>query len=114
MVKKHLYAPDRGDLVWIDFNPQKGHEQANKRPAVVLSPKIYNAKSSLALLCPVTSRMKGYPFEVSFAAEKISGAILADQVRSLDWRARSASFIQKLPPEKVREVQEKIMALILQ
>ena len=106
------YIPDRGDLVWVDFNPQKGHEQANKRPSVVLSPKSYNAKSSLAIMCPMTSQVKGYPFEVPFAASNISGAILADQVRSLDWRARSVLFIQKLPAEKVREAQEKIIMLI--
>ena len=111
MVKK-LYTPHRGDLVWIDFTPHRGHEQANKRPAVVLSPKSYNAKSSLALMCPITSQIKGYPFEVPFVASKISGVILADQIRSLDWRTRSVSFIQKLAPEKVRELQEKVIMLI--
>lgn len=109
---KEKYIPDRGDLVWINFNPQKGHEQANRRPALVLSPQPYNKKSSLALMCPITSQMKGYPFEVSFVASNISGTILADQVRSLDWRARSTFFIQKLSSEKVRETQEKIIVLL--
>jgi len=112
MVKTSHYTPDRGDIVWIDFNPQKGHEQANKRPATVLSPRSYNIKSGLALMCPITSRIKGYPFEVPFAASKISGAILADQVRSLDWHARSVSFIQKLPPGKLHKLQEKVVLLV--
>jgi len=112
MVKTSRYTPDRGDLVWIDFNPQKGHEQANKRPAAVLSPKSYNIKSGLAFMCPVTSQVKGYPFEVPFAASKISGAILADQMRSLDWHARPVSFIQKLPSETIHELQEKVVLLV--
>lgn len=111
MVRRR-YIPDRGDLVWIDFNPQRGREQANKRPAVVLSPKAYNAKASLALVCPVTSHVKGYPFEVLIATSKVSGAILADQIRSLDWHARPVSFIQSLPAEKIHELQEKIVMLI--
>lgn len=114
MVKRQPYTPDRGDLIWVDFNPQKGHEQANKRPAVVLSPKIYNAKSSLVVVCPVTSRAKGYPFEVPLVTEKVSGAILADQIRTLDWHARPTSFIQKLPEGKIREIQEKIIVLIVE
>jgi len=112
MVKTPPYTPHRGDLVWIDFSPHKGHEQANKRPAVVLSPRGYNTKSGLALMCPVTSQVKNYPFEVPFATNKISGAVLADQIRTLDWHARPISFIRKLPPENIREIQEKIIALI--
>jgi mRNA interferase MazF len=114
MVKKRTYIPDRGDLVWVDLNPQKGHEQANRRPAVVLSPKIYNAKSGLALMCPITSRRKGYPFEVLLAGDKISGAILADQLRSLDWHSRKVFFIQKLSPETIHEIQAKTITLLME
>jgi mRNA interferase MazF len=112
MVEQQSYVPDRGDLVWVSFNPQKGREQANKRPAVVLSPKTYNIKSSLALMCPITSQIKRYPFEVELITPAISGAVLADHVRSLDWRARKVSFIQKLPANMVQRVQEKTIALI--
>ena len=112
MVVPSAYIPERGDLVWISFNPQRGREQAHKRPAVVLSPKSYNEKSSLALMCPVTTRVKGYPFEISLNAGKITGVILSDQVRSLDWRARRASFIQRLNPEILAELQERIVQLV--
>ena len=86
MVKKG-YVPQRGDVVWISLNPQSGHEQAGRRPAVVLSPGIYNEKVELAILCPVTNQIKGYPFEVLMPdGLPVSGAILADQIKSLDWR----------------------------
>ena len=88
------YAPERGDFVWIRLTPQAGHEQAGRRPALVLSPQAYNDKVGLALFCPVTNQVKGYPFEVQIPADlSVSGVILADQVRSLDWRARQAEFI---------------------
>ncbi len=106
------YIPDRGDVVWVNFNPQQGHEQADKRPAVVLSPKSYNAKASLALMCPVTSQVKGYPFEVKLDTEKVSGVILSDQVRSLDWRVRHAIFIERLKPEILLEVVERVVQLV--
>ena len=112
MVAVSAYIPERGDLVWIDFNPQRGREQAHKRPAVVLSPKSYNDKSSLALMCPVTTRAKGYPFETPVMAGKITGVILSDQVRSLDWRARRAAFIQRLNPEIIAQLQERIIQLV--
>jgi len=111
MVKKSTYIPDRGDLVWVNLNPQKGREQANKRPAIVLSPKIYNRKSSLAMMCPITSKIKGYPFEV-IINNKIHGAVLCDQLRSLDWQARKTSFIERVKSEVLFEVQDKIIALI--
>jgi mRNA interferase MazF len=99
--------------VWIDFNPQAGHEQAKRRPALVLSPKSYNARAGLALLCPVTSAAKGYPFEVGLPPGlRVSGVVLADQVRSLDWRARKATREDKAPPEVVSEVIAKIEALL--
>jgi mRNA interferase MazF len=107
------YVPDSGDIVWIMFNPQAGHEQAGHRPALVLSPKAYNGKVGLALLCPITSQVKGYPFEVLIPEGlEVKGAILSDQVKSLDWKARKAEFACKLPPEKYNEVVKKLSALI--
>jgi len=88
------YVPERGDLVWLTFNPQAGHKQAGRRPAVVLSPKAYNGKVGLALFCPITSQVKGYPFEVRLPEGlPVSGSILADQVKSLDWQARQIERI---------------------
>ena len=105
--------PQRGDVVWITFNPQAGHEQAGRRPAVILSPGAYNAKVGLALLCPITSQIKGYPFEVVIPPGlRISGAVLADQVKSLDWQARQAEFICALPPPTIREILQKFGALL--
>ena len=92
MVKRD-YVPDRGDLVWLTFDPQAGREQAGRRPALVLSPTIYNERSGLAVVCPVTRRSKGYPFEVPLPVEqKVSGVVLADHLKSADWRARRAEF----------------------
>ena len=98
------YVPDRGDIVWLQFNPQSGHEQALKRPALTLSPKAYNQKVGLAIFCPVTNQEKGYPFEVKVNGSKIGGVILADQVKSLDWRIREAEFIVKAPSKVINEV----------
>ena len=107
------YCPKRGDVIWISFNPQVGHEQAGHRPALVLSPESYNRKVGLALLCPITSHSKGYPFEVRIPdGLKASGAILSDQLKSLDWRARKADFLCTLPDETVREALGKAGALI--
>ncbi len=106
------YVPDSGDIVWIMFNPQAGHEQAGHRPALVLS-KAYNGKVGLALLCPITSQVKGYPFEVLIPEGlEVKGAILSDQVKSIDWKARKAEFVCKLPPEKYNEVVKKLSTLI--
>ena len=105
--------PQRGDVVWITFNPQAGHEQAGRRPAVILSPGAYNAKVGLALLCPITNQIKGYPFEVVIPPGlRVSGAILADQVKSLDWQARQVEFICALPPLTISEILQKIGALL--
>jgi len=109
---KQRYIPDRGDLVWIDLNPTKGREQAKVRPALVISPRAYNQKTSLAIMCPVTSAQKGYPFEVTIGIKKVSGVILADHVRSLDWHARHATFIAKIKPNVLHEVQKKLLLLI--
>lgn len=92
------YIPQRGDVVWITLNPQAGNEQLGRRPAVVLSPAAYNDKVDLALLCPITNQIKGYPFEVPIPdGLSITGVILSDQVKSLGWRARDAELICTLP-----------------
>lgn len=107
-------TPHRGDLVWLSFNPQAGHERAGHRPALVLSPREYNEKSSVALFCPVTSTVKGYPFEVQLPpGGPIRGAVLADQVRSLDWRARRLTFAAAAPRQLLSEVLGKLHALLL-
>jgi len=108
------YIPDRGDIVYLDFDPTKGHEQRGHRPAFVLSPRRYNAKSSLALLMPITKQQKGYPFEVFLPPElQIQGVILADQIKCLDWKARGVQFIEFAPESVVEEVQAKIEPLLL-
>lgn len=113
MVGGAAYVPDRGDIVWLQFDPQAGHEQAGKRPALVVSPRAYNSKVGLALVCPVTSKAKGYPFEVPLPAGlAVSGVVLADQIKSLDWRARRAAFVCKAPPEVVADVLSRIHALL--
>ncbi len=107
------YIPNGGDIVWITFNPQAGHEQAGRRPALVLSPAAYNGKVGLAILCPITSQIKGYPFEVLIPdGLKVSGAILSDQVKSLDWKARQAEFVCKLPATALNEVLQKLNTLL--
>lgn len=107
------YVPERGDVVWITFNPQAGHEQAGRRPAVVLSPKTYNGKVGLALLCPITSQVKGYPFEVAIPdGLPVNGVILSDQVKSLDWKARNAEKACSLPEESIKKVLQRVKALI--
>ena len=111
-MKPGKYVPDRGDIVWLAFNPQTGHEQAGRRPALCLSPKKYNEKTSLGIFVPITSKAKGYPFEVPVKGTKISGVVLSDQVRSLDWRARKANFIEKCSPEVLEEVVEKLKLIL--
>jgi len=107
------YIPDSGDIVWILFDPQAGHEQSGRRPALVLSPRAYNGKVGLAVLCPITSQIKGYPFEVMIPEGLgVSGVILSDQVKSLDWKARKAELQCKLPPEAHYEVVQKLHTLI--
>ena len=108
-----LYIPAQGDIVWLQFNPQAGHEEAGRRPALVISPKEYNHKVGLALFCPVTSQVKGYPFEVFLPSEmEVSGAILSDQVKSLDWRVRKAERLCTAPEGVMEEVLGKFLALI--
>lgn len=108
-----LNAPKRGDLVWLDFNPQAGREQAGRRPALIVSPYSYNRKTGLALACPITSKAKGYPFEVKIPANlPVGGVALVDHLRSIDWQARRVRFICKLPPEAFEEACAKIRTLI--
>jgi len=107
------YVPARGDVIWLTSTPQAGHGQSGRRPALVLSPASYNRKVGIAMLCPITSQVKGYPFEVATpAGSRVSGAILADQVKNLDWRVRQAEFICKLPRETTVEVLEKLGVLL--
>ena len=113
MVGRKPYTPDRGDLIWLSFDPQAGQEQAGRRPALVLSPRAYNEKTGLALLCPITSKIKGYPFEAPLpAALKVAGVVLADHVKSLDWRARKAAFAGRAPASVLAEVRGKLLTLL--
>jgi mRNA interferase MazF len=113
VVNPGKYIPGRGDLVWLQFNPHAGHEQSGKRPAIVLSPKAYNRKTGLLIACPVTNRTKGYPFEVVLPEGKpVTGVVLSDHVKSLDWRARKAAFICKTKPEITEEILAKLTTLL--
>ena len=109
-----MYIPDRGDFVWLNFTPQAGHEQKGIRPALVISPKEYNQKSGLAICCPVTSKPKGYPFEVLVSGKKINGAVLSDHVKNLDWKVRKAKFIEPSNASVMAECIQKISVLIIQ
>ena len=107
------YVPDAGHIVWLAFSPRAGHEQAGRRPALVLSPRDYDGRTRLALLCPVTSRIKGYPFQVPPPSSgAVTGVVLADRVKSVDWRARGARFEVETPPEVVTEIREKLTVLL--
>jgi mRNA interferase MazF len=107
------YIPERGDIVWLDFNPQAGHEQSGRRPALVISPAAYNKKVGLAIFCPVTNQEKGYPFEIKLPKTlNTKGVILSDQVKSLDWKKRNVKFICKVSEEILEDVLEKIGTLI--
>jgi mRNA interferase MazF len=107
------YVPERGDAIWINFNPQAGHEQSGRRPAIILSPKSYNGKVGLCLLCPITNQVKGYPFEVLIPAGLgVTGVVLSDQAKSLDWRVRNAEFISSLPEAVTNEVLKKLKSLL--
>lgn len=111
--KSSPYVPDRGDIVWLEFTPQAGHEQAGRRPALVLSPISYNSKTSLMLCCPITNQLKGYPFEVSLPANsKTTGVVLADQVKSLDWNARAVAYEEQAPPQVIVDVLAKVSTLL--
>jgi len=104
------YVPERGDVIWLNFTPQTGREQAGRRPALVLSPSSYNGRAGLVVVCSLTSKVKGYPFEVAIP----SGVVLVDQVRSLDWRERQAEFMSRISDEILAEVMAKLAALLFE
>ncbi len=110
---ERAYVPGTGDIVWLTSTPQAGHEQAGRRPALVLSQRSYNEKTGLGLFCPITSQVKGYPFEVALPpSSSVAGVILADQIKSLDWRVRRIDFASQAPPHVVGEVLEKLTVLL--
>lgn len=110
---ERAYVPDAGDLIWLDFTPQAGREQAGRRPAVVLSPRSYNAKSNLSIVCPVTNQIKGYPFEVRLPdGMPISGAVLADHLKSLDWQQRRAEKAGRVSRRVMEDILDRIAALL--
>jgi mRNA interferase MazF len=106
-------TPSRGDIIWLTFDPSAGHEQAGHRPALVISPKSYNTTLGLCLVCPITSQVKGYPFEVGLPSGlKVNGVVLADQVKNVDWKVRGSEYICRLPPEIMEDVIAKITSLL--
>lgn len=107
------YFPDRGDIVWLNFIPQAGNEKRGTRPAIIVSPKIYNKKTNLVLCCPITSNVKGYPFEVVVKGKKIDGVILSDHLKKLEWKARDIKFIEKASTLVLTECIAKISTLII-
>ena len=108
------YVPDRGDFVWIDLNPRQGREESGHRPALVVSPKAYNRKTNLCVICPATRQVKGYPFEVSvLTADGATSVILADHVRSVDWKVRRVRKIEQVPDEVLQEVVSRLEALLI-
>ena len=112
-MKSGRYIPERGDIVWLNFNPQAGHEQRGKRPALIISPKIYNEKTSLSIYLPITSKVKGYPFEVPLSSKlPIQGVVLSNQIKSLDFTVREISFICKADDNLIQIVQKNILALV--
>jgi mRNA interferase MazF len=107
------YIPDAGDLVWLTFDPQAGHEQRGRRPALILSPRAYNAKARLAIACPLTSHVKGYPFEVALPADgRVTGVVLADHVPNLDWGARRVEFAATVSEDVLTDVRERLRVLL--
>lgn len=111
---REVVTPDAGDLVWLDFDPQTGHEQRGRRPALVLTPARYNERSGLMVACPITSKAKGYPFEVAVDSDsEIEGVVLSDQVKSVDWRARNAAVAGRMASGSLDEVREKLAALLM-
>ncbi|MDP1834889.1 MAG: endoribonuclease MazF [Chlamydiales bacterium] len=106
------FAPSAGDIVWMDFDPQKGKEIQKTRPALTISPYAYNLKTGLGLFMPITSKVKGYPFEVIVESDEIQGAVLCDQIRSLDWKARNAQFVEQIPTDILEDVLAKFRLLL--
>ena len=112
MVNQTKYIPDSGDIIWVDFSPVKGHEQGGYRPALVITPQYYSMRSNIALLCPITSREKGYPFEVSFKGKKSEGVVLIDQIKAIDFSVRKIKFIEKIDDESLLDIKAKLHSLI--
>lgn len=112
MVAQRIAVPERGDVVWLNLSPVSGHEQAGVRPALVVSTRSFNLMTGLALICPVTSRVKGYPFEVLIQLDGVDGAVLVDQLRSVDWKARKAQVVSKIPAAKITEVRDLFEAIL--
>ncbi|MBI3759913.1 MAG: endoribonuclease MazF [Deltaproteobacteria bacterium] len=113
LVSAARYVPDRGDILWLTFDPQAGHEQAGRRPALVLSPAAYNRRAKLALVCPITNQAKGYPFEVALPVGlPMTGVILADHLKSADWAVRRAEFVAKAPADILADVIAKLRPLL--
>ncbi len=112
-MKRKRYVPERGDAVWLDFTPQSGREQSGRRPALVLSPASYNGLVGLAVVCPITNQEKGYPFEVAIPSGlKVTGTVLSDQVKNLNWAKRNATLIDIVPAEVVEAVVQRVNALL--
>ena len=112
-MRRASYVPERGDIIWMSFDPQPGREQRGHRPALVVSPRAYNDRRGLALVCPITSRVKGHTFEIALPADSdVVGAVLFDQIRSVDWRARRIRFAQAASPEVLLEVRERLRPLL--
>ncbi|HJT25495.1 MAG TPA: endoribonuclease MazF [bacterium] len=107
------YIPDRGDVIWLNFTPQAGREQAGHRPALVISPKEYNRKTGLAVMCPMTTHVKGYPFEVVVSSGPEPSVVLSDHLKNLDWRERKATYKGKISQAALKEVMNKISALLM-
>ena len=106
------YVPEAGDIVGLEFEPQAGREQAGRRPAVVLTPEVYNKKTNLMICCPLTTQIKGYPFEVLVEIDGVQSAILSDQVKSLDWKIRKAKYKNTVNPRTLTEVRAKVKSLL--
>jgi mRNA interferase MazF len=106
------YIPEAGDIVWLEFDPQAGREQAGRRPAVVLTPAVYNKKTDLMICCPLTTQIKGYPFEVLIEVDEVESVILSDQIKSLDWKIRKAKYKNKVSSEVLAEVKAKAKSLL--
>ena len=113
MVEQSQWCPDRGDLVWLIFDPQAGREQAGRRPALVLTPAAYNVKTGLSIMCPVASHRKGYPFEIGLTNDlPVKGCVLSDYIKSVDWRERQATFIARVRPELLAQVLNRLGPLL--
>ena len=112
MASRRTYVPEAGDIVWLQFDPQAGHEQAGHRPALVLSPAIYNSKAQLMVCCPLSTKVKNHPFEVQLTMNGVEGVVLSDQVKSLDWKVRQAIKKDSASDTVMREVNAKIRALL--